>query len=269
MSTFLNSIKLRSQLPGLQTLKLLFLFYGPISCPFPLASPWTNTKNSFKSCKPKKKSWERSWILWGKSKQKSWLIRKQVTLTFSWLCNPSVCTTDKVQINYPPVHFASGDSTQVVYNPQLNKCHLGSCWSLVGMLGNRGRSLEGRRGHSMLCSTYCVPAHGLAGVGLHTRPLPERLPLGSHVGCVALLGLCQVECPPRRKFSQGQGSLFSLPLQWIYSINCFVLPSGRKCSLSFHTWASLMQALSQEPWLNLKTQNQKQTYFKHVSFVFS
>lgn len=55
-----------------------------------------------------------------------------------------------------------------------------------------------------------------------------------------------------RKFNQGQGGLFSLSRQWVYSINWFVLPNGRKSSLSFHAWASLTQALSQEWWFNHK-----------------
>lgn len=66
-----------------------------------------------------------------------------------------------------------------------------------------------------------------------------------------------------RKFSQGQGGLFSLPRQWIDSINWLVLPKRRKSSLSFHTWASLTQALSQGVVIK------SQTYFTYILFVFS
>lgn len=137
----------------------------------------------------------------------------------------------------------------------------GSCWSLVRTLCNRGGSLEGRQGHLMLSSTYDLPTHRLANLGVCMWSFPELFhwacgAAASVPGCVA--GNLSARCPSPlegrrlRKFNQGQGGLFSLPRQWIDSINWFVLLNRRKSSLSFHTWASLTQAPTQESWLSRK-----------------
>lgn len=77
--------------------------------------------------------------------------------------------------------------------------------------------------------------------------------LGLPPGSVAArLEMCQLDSPGSEEVQpRSRRLVFSSP-SMVSSINWFVLPNGRKSSLSFHTWASLTQALSQESWLSLK-----------------
>lgn len=112
----------------------------------------------------------------------------------------------------------------------------------------------------MLCSTYYLPTHCLANVGVCTWVLPELFARGSWScllglppGSLAvLLEICQLDSPGSEEVqSRSRRLVFSSP-SMVPSINWFVLPNGRKSSLSFHTWASLTQALAQESWLSPK-----------------
>lgn len=138
------------------------------------------------------------------------------------------------------------------------------------MLHNGGRRPEGQQGHLMLRSTYDLPTHSLASVGVCTWSFPELLhwapgAAASVLGCDA--GNLSARCSSPLGWVAWGSSIrvreacFSLPRPWTDSINWLVLPKRRKSSLSFHTWASLTQALSQESWWSLELTSRTFCFF--------
>lgn len=147
----------------------------------------------------------------------------------------------------------------------------GSCWRLVRMLCNRGRSLEGGKATGcsaarIIFSLSALPtwvcAHSPSrscSTGLLELPPPSL---------AVWLGISLLDAPhpsgvsPEEVQSRSRRLVFSSSsMDWFYKLICSV--NRRKSSFSFHTWVSLRADT------NSGVMNNLQSYFTYISFVFS